>query len=141
MSDLRPATGHTAARQWVIELPWATPPVKPNGGHGNIHAHAAKVKRTRQTMGILARNAKIPTMAQCRVELTWFVADKRRRDVDNLAWTLKPLCDALAGTRPWDHRIVEDDTPEFMDKPMPSIVYEPGGVKRMTVTITELTLT
>lgn len=90
-------------------------------------------------MGLLARQAKVPAMVRCRVELTWFVADKRRRDVDNLAWTLKPLCDALAGTRQWDHRIVEDDTPEFMEKPMPGIVYEPGGRKRMLITITDLT--
>ncbi|MFF2822640.1 hypothetical protein ACFVRV_06255 [Arthrobacter koreensis] len=125
-------------RLWTIPLPWSTPPVKPNGGHGNVYAHAKKVRTTRQTMGLLARNANIPPLGCCRVELTWFVPDRIHRDVDNLAWTLKPLCDALAGTKVWDHQIVPDDTPEFMVKPMPTIVYRPGEPKEMVLTISEI---
>ena len=126
------------SRSWTITLPWATPPVKPNGGYSNRYAHARKVRDTRQTMGLLARQAGIPTLDRCRVELTWFVPDRIARDVDNLAWTLKPLCDALAGTKPWDHQIVPNDTPEWMEKPMPSIVYRPGEPKEMVLTVTEI---
>lgn len=125
-------------RSWTIALPWSTPPVKPNGGHGNVYAHAKKVRITRQTMGLLARKAGIPTLGRCRVELTWFVPDRIARDVDNLAWTLKPLCDALAGTKVWDHQIVPNDTPEFMVKPMPTIIYRPGEPKEMVLAITEI---
>ena len=126
-------------REWLIELPWATPPVKPNGGHGNIHAHARKVKQARQVMGMLARNAGIPVLGRCEVLLTWHVGDRIARDADNLAWTLKPLCDALAsGKNPWDHPIVPDDTPEFMVKPMPVVSYVAGQRKRMTVLVREI---
>jgi crossover junction endodeoxyribonuclease RusA len=126
-------------REWVLELPWATPPVKPNGGHGNVYAHAKKVKAARSIAGLLARNAKIPMMGRCEVLLTWYVPDRVARDVDNLAWTLKPLCDGISsGKKPWDHPVVQDDTPEFMVKHMPVIVYEKGCQKRMTLTVREL---
>lgn len=124
---------------WVIVLPWDVPPVKPNGGHGNIYAHAAKVKRTRQTMGLLARKAGIPWLGRCEFKMVWYVNDKRKRDADNLVWTTKALCDALAGTKPHDHRIVEDDTPDLMVKHMPEIVYRPGEPKQLVVTITAIT--
>lgn len=128
------------ARSWEIVLPWTVPPVKPNGGHGNIYAHAAKVKSTRQTMGLLAKKAGIPWLGRCEVALTWYVSDKRKRDADNLVWTLKPLADALAGNKPHDHKIVDDDTPDLMTKHMPEIIYRAGGEKQMVVTITELPL-
>lgn len=126
-------------RSWTLVLPWDAPPVKPNGGHGNVYAHAAKVKAARTAAGVLARNAGIPAMGRCRVELVWQVPDRRKRDADNLVWTLKPLCDALSSSRqPHDHRIVPDDTPEFMVKEMPRIVYAPGEPKRLVLTVTEL---
>lgn len=125
-------------RSWEIVLPWSVPPVKPNGGHGNRYAHAAKVKQARQTMGLLARNAKIPKLARCEVLLTWYVPDRIARDADNLAWLLKPLCDALAGTRPGDHQIVHNDTPEYMTKHMPVIVYAPGQNKHFRILIKEI---
>lgn len=124
-------------REWIITLPWAVPPVKPNGGHGNVYAHAKKVKAVRQTMGLLARKAGIPWLGRCEVQLTWYVPDRIKRDADNLAWTLKPLCDALAGTKQFDHRIVDDDTPDLMVKHMPTIVYRPGQRKQLAVTITQ----
>lgn len=123
----------------MIDLPWATPPVKPNGGHGNIQAHARKVKQARQVMGLLARQAKLPKLDRCEVLLTWHVGDRIARDADNLAWTLKPLCDALSsGKGPWDHVIVQDDTPEFMVKLMPAIEYVKGQQKRMSFRVREL---
>ncbi|MEO5317617.1 hypothetical protein PV761_03350 [Arthrobacter sp. CC3] len=123
----------------MIELPWATPPVKPNGGYGSRFSHAAKVREARQTMGLLARAAKIPRLGKCQVLLVWHVGDRIARDQDNLAWTLKPLCDALASAKkPTDYRIVPDDTPEFMVKPMPVISYVKGQRKRLTVTITDI---
>ena len=126
-------------REWVIELPWATPPVKPNGGYSNRYAHATKVRQARQVMGLLARAAKVPPLGRCEVLLVWHVGDRIGRDVDNLAWTLKPLCDALSSTKkPSDHPIVPDDTPEFMVKPMPAIEYVKGQRKRMSVRIREL---
>lgn len=129
-------------REWVLELPWATPPVKPNGGYGNRYAHATKVADTRKVAGLLAKAAGIPFLGRCEVLLTWHVGDQIKRDVDNLAWTLKPLCDGLAHApskrKPFDYQLVPDDTPEHMVKPMPTIVFVKGQRKRMTLTIREL---
>lgn len=136
--DANEAVKSPPVRSWEIELPWTTPPVKPNGGHGNIYAHAAKVKTTRQTMGLLARKAGIPPLSRCEIWLTWHVGDRTKRDADNLVWLLKPLCDALAGTKPGDHQIVPDDTPEYMTKHMPNINYIQGQTKRFTIHIKEI---
>ena len=126
-------------REWTIELPWSTPPVKPNGGYGNRYSHAGKVKATRQAMGLLGRAAGLPVMGRCEVLLTWHVGDLIGRDVDNLVWTLKPICDALSSAKqPTDHPIVKDDTPEHMVKPMPVIAYVKGQRKRMSVRVREL---
>lgn len=126
-------------REWVIELPWSTPPVKPNGGYGNRYSHSAKVREARQTMGLLGRSAGLPVMGRCEVLLTWHVGDLIARDADNLVWTLKPLCDALSsGKKPTDHPIVKDDTPEFMVKPMPVVEYVKGQRKRLSVRVREL---
>lgn len=123
----------------MLELPWAVPPVKPNGGYSNRYAHAGKVAAARQAAGLLARAADIPPLGRCEVLLTWHVGDRIGRDVDNLAWTLKPLCDGLSSTKKaTDHAIVPDDTPERMVKPMPTISYVKGQAKRMTLTIREL---
>lgn len=125
-------------RSWRIDTPWSVPPVKPNGGHANRYAHAKKVRDARTTFGLLARKHLIPQLDRCRVELVWQVPDRIARDVDNLAWTLKPICDALAGRRPLDHQIVPNDTPEWMEKPMPRIDYRPGEPKLLYVIVTEL---
>jgi hypothetical protein len=126
-------------REWVIDLPWATPPVKPNGGYSNRYAHSAKVAQARQVMGLLGRAAGIPPLARCEVLLTWHVGDRIARDADNLVWTLKPLCDALSsGKKHTDHPIVRDDTPEFMVKPMPVVEFVKGQRKRLSVRVREL---
>jgi crossover junction endodeoxyribonuclease RusA len=126
-------------REWLIELPWSTPPVKPNGGYSNRYAHATKVRNARQVMGLLGRAAGLPVMARCEVLLTWHVGDKVARDADNLVWTLKPLCDALSsGKKPTDHPIVADDTPEFMVKPMPVVEFVRGQRKRLSIRVREL---
>lgn len=61
------------------------------------------------------------------VGLTWFVTDGRKRDADNLAPTLKALCDGLV-----DAGVVPDDTPGYMRKLMPEIVREIGKGQRLT---------
>lgn len=126
-------------REWLIELPWSVPPVKPNGGHGNVYGHAAKVRAAREAMGVLGRAAGIPALSRCEVLLTWHVGDRIARDSDNLVWTLKPLCDALSsGRKPTDHPIVKDDTPEHMVKLMPVVEYAKGQRKRMSVRVREI---
>lgn len=132
-----------AAQQWVLDLPWDAPPVKANGGYGNRYARAAKVREVRQTVGLLARRSGISRgLQKIRVQLVWYVPDRRRRDTDNLWGTLKPAADALAGGggrgSTYDWPVVRDDTPEFMEKPEPRIVYRKGQRKRLVLVVTVL---
>lgn len=131
------------AERWALDLPWDAPPVKPNGGHGNVYAHARKVKDVRKTAGLLARNARIPRgLDRVRVQLVWYVPDRRRRDVDNLWMTLKALADGLTADGgkggEYDWPVVADDTPEYMEKPAPQIVYRKGCRKRLVLFVDRL---
>lgn len=131
------------ARRWVIRLPWDTPPIKPNGGYENRYVHARKVKAVRADAGKLVRSSGVPRgLRKIRVQLVWIVPDRRRRDTDNLWMLLKACADSMtAGGRsssPWDWPVVEDDTPEFMSKPEPQIVYRKGEPKRLLLVIHEV---
>ena len=129
--------------RWVIELPWDTPPVKPNGGYANRYAHAAKVRAVREAVGLLARRAGVPRgLRRVRLQLVWYVPDRRRRDTDNLWMLLKCSADGMTHhgkrTKPTDWPVVEDDTPEFMEKPEPQIAYRKGCRKRLVLVVTDL---
>lgn len=130
-------------RQWVIELPWATPPLSLNAGYGNHYARARKVKEVRQTAGLLARKAGIPRgLERIEVQIIWYVPDRKRRDTDNVVPTLKAVCDGLTHhgrrTYPTDWPVVPDDVPQHMAKPEPRIVYRKGCRKRLVLVVTDL---
>lgn len=79
----------------------------------NSRAHwAAKAKATKQWRTFAATRAhNYPRLPFVDVTLTWIVADRRRRDEDNLYPLLKALCDGLV-----DAGVVDDDTPDRMGK-------------------------
>jgi len=79
-------------------------------------AEAKITKEIRSTMHALAR--RIPDLGRCRVELIWWVNDRRKRDEENIVPVLKALCDGLV-----DAEVVADDTPQFMKKEMPAIRF------------------
>lgn len=79
---------------------------------------AAIVKRIRGEMA--ARGRTLPAMGRCDVTLTWVVNDRRKRDEENVVPVLKALCDGLV-----DAGVVADDTPAFMAKHMPVILFVP----------------
>lgn len=106
-----------AAGPWVLELPWRLNPLPANGSRGHHFAHAKTVKMVRRTVWALALAAKIPPQDRAHVQLTYYVRDRRRRDVDNLVPLLKPVKDGLV-----DAGLVRDDTPDLMATPMPVIV-------------------
>ena len=117
---------------WEFVFAWTTPPLSLN--YRMHHMQAAKItKDVRAQMHARARS--MPTLAKCRVELTWFVNTRTRRDDENPVPTLKALCDGLV-----DAEVVPDDTAEFMDKRMPSIVYRPKaeGLACMVLTVTDI---
>ena len=71
-----------------------------------------------------------------RVDVVWIVADRKRRDTDNLAPFLKAIYDGIGADKGVSARIVEDDAPEFMDKPSATIRYQYGARPHFEVTIT-----
>lgn len=103
--------------RWVIDFAWSKNPIPMNGQHGNPRAHARRVRYVRTISRRFADIAGIPPLGRCRVHLTWYVLDARRRDPVNLSYTLKALQDGLV-----DAGVVPDDTPDLMDTIMPAIV-------------------
>lgn len=73
-----------------------------------------------------------------RVNVAWIVADKRRRDTDNLAPFLKAIYDGIGADKGVSARLVDDDDPAHMDKPAATIRYERGGRPHFEITITEV---
>lgn len=92
----------------------------------NARLHwAAKAKQTaelRENAETMARITRVPrNLGRVRVTLHYAPRDRRRRDPINLAPTLKAIQDGLV-----DHGVVPDDTPQFMESPMP-VIHEPTG--------------
>lgn len=111
----------------TFEFPWKSPPL-----HANQRIHWAKRKDITKALRteMHARARHIPDLGKCEVELVWVVADRRRRDADNIVPTLKALCDGLV-----DAEIVADDVPELMVKRMPSIRYVKGCTPHFEFTV------
>ena len=118
------------SREWSFTLPWTKPPLTENQ---RMHwaQKSRLVKQVRREAFNLSRS--IPPLDRCEIRLVWVVADRRRRDEDNLVPTLKALCDGLV-----DGDVVPDDTSEFMAKWMPIIRYEKGATPRLELTIREV---
>ena len=111
MTKIWPAiTTHPTTNRWEITLPWAKPPLSLNDRMDWRTKHRW-TKTLRQAAWALAKQAQIPALGSCSVELLYVPRDRRRRDEDNLFATLKPLADGLV-----DAGVVVDDTPDLMGK-------------------------
>ncbi|WP_234944468.1 RusA family crossover junction endodeoxyribonuclease [Corynebacterium ulcerans] len=120
----------------TIKLPYPSPPLSMNQGGqtpGARMAKAKKIKAIRETVASLAATAHIATSNRfSRIQLHYVPRDNRRRDTDNLVSTLKPICDGLV-----EYGLVQDDTPQFMEKPEPIIYRHTKGIDTgLWVTIT-----
>lgn len=123
----------TTAPVWEFQLPILTPLSLNDRLHWRVKAE--KVAELRQMGWGLAKHHKLPKgMQRIRVTLIYRPRDRRRRDVDNLVATLKPLIDGLV-----DARIVRDDTPEHIQLDMPRIGEPTKDVRqRFTLRIEQL---
>lgn len=129
------------ARSWSFILPYER---APKGLNANDRAHwrtkARSTDQVRQACRLQSLIAEIPDgLTKVRVDVTWVVADRRRRDEDNLAPFLKAIYDGLGADKGVSARIVPDDAPEFMSKPGATIRYEKGATAHFIVTVTEVT--
>jgi len=119
----------TEPESYELAFEWERPPLTANQRqHWTAKARTTRVVRHRASFA--ARALRIPPLGRCSVSLTWVVADRRRRDADNLVPTLKALCDGLV-----DAGVVTDDTPDLMHKHMPRIEHRPGATPHLILTI------
>lgn len=79
----------------TVALPWPKPPLTGNRTRGNPYARAAEVKAAKEEACWAVRAARIAYMSGAEVTLHFRPKDKRRRDADGLAPTLKVCLDAL----------------------------------------------
>lgn len=114
---------HHDSGTYVLELPWATPPLSMND---RMHPQErARITREVRNVGRdLGRRILPHGMAHPALTLVWLVTTRHARDSDNVVATLKPLADGIS-----DAGVVEDDTPEHMHKAMPIIAYAKGNPK------------
>lgn len=120
--------------EWTIRLPWPAPPITANQrNHWRKQAELVKAVRTSiHTHISLGQFTGVPwpVMADhVHVYLDYWPRDRRRRDEDNIAPTLKAAADGLV-----DAGVVADDTPAYMRKHMPTI-HEPDGDPRVVLTV------
>lgn len=114
----------------VLRFDYPRPPLTANQ-RMHWRQKAAITADVRHATALLA--ARLPELGRCRVTLTWVVTTKHRRDADNLVPTLKAMCDGLV-----DAGVVEDDTPDLMEKVMPVIHYSPGAAPLMSLRVVQL---
>lgn len=105
---------------WEIVLPITSPLSMNDRKHWRVRAD--EVATLRHATMLLCKEQKIPRLERCRVTLIYEPRDGRRRDSINLAATLKPCQDGIV-----DARVVPDDTPQYMESPMPLIDLPSGG--------------
>lgn len=121
--SIAPVPVRARAGTWVLELPFTT--ALSLNDRDMWAVKAKKVKPWRDAAHVLAMHAKIPPLKRAKITLHYVPKDSRRRDVLNLAATLKPLEDGLV-----DAKVVPDDTSEFIEPTLP--VIHPAGPVRVS---------
>ena len=81
------------------------------------------------------RALKLGAAEKVRIDVVWIVADRRRRDSDNLAPFLKAIYDGIGADKGVSARLVDDDDPTRMEKPAATIRYVAGMRPHFEVTI------
>lgn len=94
----------------IIDLGLVVPPLTANQ---RMHwAEKARITKQLRTIAKAKTVGMPPVEGRVAVTLVWQVTDRRRRDPDNIAPTLKPLIDGLrdAGVLPEDHAGIVAET-------------------------------
>ena len=124
---------------WSFDLNYPRPP---KGLSANDRCHWRtendNIQMIRKETMLRTRAAKVPSLENVRVDVEWVVADRRKRDTDNLAPLLKAIYDGIGSNRGTSARIVDDDDPAHMQKPSATIRFQAGAEPHFTVTITDI---
>lgn len=113
------------ARSWTLVISAPARFLSLNNTRGHWTTRAEPARLWREATYWLAVQAKLPRgLSKVHIHATFHFTDRRKRDKDNLAPTLKPIIDALTPER---RRIVKgklkvskgyglmpDDTPEYL---------------------------
>ena len=132
-----PPTG--VGTMFILDYPRPPKGLSQNDRPGHWAVRAGATADIRMEVMAKTRALKLGELDRVRVDVTWVVADKRRRDSDNLAPFLKAIYDGIGADKGVSARVVEDDDPAHMEKPSASIRYEKGSRPHFEVTITEIT--
>jgi len=125
---------------WSFILDYPRPPKGLSANDRPAHwaiKHGA-TQDVRMEVFAKTRALKLGVLEKIRVEITWVVGDKRHRDEDGPDPFCKAIYDGIGSDRGISAHLVEDDTPEFMEKPRLVIRYEKGVRPHFEVRITEV---
>lgn len=113
-------------RVWRIRFDWPKPPLSNNDRH-HWAVKAGIKSAIRDEVKIRVRAAKVPNLPFCELRLIWHVGTRHHRDPINLTDLFKTMQDALTRSgKGATAGILPDDTPEYVDTLMPTIVYGKG---------------
>lgn len=123
-------------QEFTLTLPWSRPPLTLNQRFAHWSQRSTITAEIRTTVAWLAKQAKIEPGKHLTVELVWAPGDRRRRDEDNLAPTLKAAIDALARNRAdfIGLDLVPDDTAQYVTR-LPIRIEPPPHPKGMWLTV------
>jgi Endodeoxyribonuclease RusA. len=126
-------------RAWQFILDYPRPP---KGLSANDRTHwAAKAGASADVrLEVMAktRALRLGALEKISVQVTWVVADHRKRDEDGPDPFCKAIYDGIGSSTGVSARLVEDDSPEYMLKPRLVIRYEKDARAHFEVTITDL---
>jgi hypothetical protein len=124
---------------WSFILDYPKPP---KGLSANDRTHwrvkAGAVADIRLEVMAKTRALHLGSLDKISVQVVWVVADRRRRDTDNLAPFMKAIFDGIGADKGVSAHLVEDDDPAHMIKPGALIRYEAGVRPHFEVRIAEV---
>lgn len=124
-----------AGWQFILDYPRPPKSLSANDRRSRFVRQGA-TKDIRMEVFAKTRALHLGVLDAITVQVTWVVADRRRRDVDNLWPFCKVIYDGIGADKGISAHLVEDDDPSHMQKPTPIIRYEKGARPHFQVTIT-----
>lgn len=125
------------SKAWSFILDYPRPPKGLSANdRPNRWVKAGSVADVRMEVMARTRALKLGVLDAIRVDITWVVADKRRRDTDNCSPFTKAIYDGIGADKGVSAHLVDDDDPTHMYKAPLTIRYEKGVRPHFQVTIT-----
>ncbi len=123
----------------IVMFPVPNRVLSPNchiGSRGMMFKKAAAAKKLRNSLKEAIKNEQIDSMPwrKVSVDVAYYHKVNRRRDQDNAVGMLKAAYDGII-----DSGLVQDDSPEFMSRTMPTFEIDKIN-PRVEMTITRMAL-